>query len=224
MYLLSGFQKVLVDLVPVYYVEESINIFWPSVLVFQIISVLPDINSKYRNLVLRYRTILVWCCHNLKFSIIQDKPAPSASKQTSGFVLEFFPEIINSLELLVNGFQDFTPRLNTFLQNKPEEAMVNVPAAIVPYSCPYVLRDDIEAFQKIFSRIFLQLGIFFQCLIQLVHIALMVLSVMDFHGSCIYEWLKSIICIRKPWQVEHENTGKEFFIKLSVAFVKRLSL
>jgi hypothetical protein len=61
--------KILIDFIPIDYVEKCIDVFGSAILVFQIIGMFPDIDSEDRRFALADRIVLVRCGHDLQFIV-----------------------------------------------------------------------------------------------------------------------------------------------------------
>src|SRR5580704_13816436 len=82
--------------VPIEHLPEGAQIFGPSVLVLEIISMFPNVHAKYRRpLYLCYihqRVVLVWRRADLELAVFEDQPGPTAAKPAHRRGIEFFLE------------------------------------------------------------------------------------------------------------------------------------
>ena len=75
--------------------------------------------------------------------------------------------------------------------------MVGVPAAVVAHRRTDVLGDGIEVGDQLLDRLALQLGILLERGIEIVHIRLMMLAVMDLHRLLVDERLERVVGVGK---------------------------
>lgn len=78
-------------------VQKYLGIISPPVLVIQIISVFPHIQSDQWPVPLSYRVISISCFHYLYFAISLDKPGPPTSKLGHGSLFECLCKLGSSL-------------------------------------------------------------------------------------------------------------------------------
>ena len=92
--------EMLVDLVPVNDIEKGSDVLRPPVLVFQVVSVLPDIDPQDRGFSLADRAILVRCGYDFQLSLVYRHPSPSASEDKSCGVREVLLDLVEAAMLL----------------------------------------------------------------------------------------------------------------------------
>src|SRR5712675_1817613 len=84
---------VLRDRVPVDHVPPGLDVISSAVLVKEVISVLPDVESEHRFVALHQWAVLARSGNNCEFSrLILDQPDPAATKTLGAGVRKFFLE------------------------------------------------------------------------------------------------------------------------------------
>jgi hypothetical protein len=203
--LLNNVSTVLRNLVPVDNVPPVGNILGPTVLVFQVVSVFPDIQSKdgVHNLfsdTLHEWVVLVGSSNNFELvtSLVDANPDPSRSKDgTWGCLcLKLGLHLIHGSEGLVNKTRQLVRNLALlgFIRGChffPEEGVVIVTTTTVANG---------TSFQSIGHEVKdRDLGFAFPGLVNVGDIRSMVLIVVKLHGGGINVRFKSCEIIRKVW-------------------------
>src|ERR1700704_1236042 len=91
--LLPSRAVVAPDFIPIYNVPPSFDIVCPSVLVFQIISMLPDIKTHDSLSAGHQRIVLVWRGFNGELAVLDDHPSPTRAESAHAGLCEFRFEI-----------------------------------------------------------------------------------------------------------------------------------
>src|SRR6266853_3494302 len=87
------------DRVPIHHVPPSLEVIGTTVLVFEIVGVLPHVDAQDRRVAIHQRTILVWRRNNFELSVlILDEPRPAAAEPAHAGGGKFFLEIIKAAE------------------------------------------------------------------------------------------------------------------------------
>src|SRR5215469_16656280 len=94
--------KSLLNFRPVYYVPPRGDVFGTSVLILQIIGVLPHIQPPDRIMPIHHRTVLVRRRNNLDPATLLDQPRPARPEARRRRRVEFLFERIEAAERLVN--------------------------------------------------------------------------------------------------------------------------
>src|SRR5699024_4654577 len=81
--ILFSFVIIFSNLIPINNIPESFDVFWTSVLVFQVISMLPNIQSEKWFFPFHNWTILIWSFHYINFYIILTASSPRDAPQPS---------------------------------------------------------------------------------------------------------------------------------------------
>jgi hypothetical protein len=208
---LNNVLAVLRYLVPVDNVPPVGNIFGPAVLVFEVVSVLPDIQSKNREHdticdALHERIILVGGVDELKLVtlLVDAHPDPSRAKGSTrcGQGLELLLHLIHGSERLVDESRQLRGWLHVLALVRgshffPEERMVVVAAAAVA---------NRSSFQGICHEVEdWDLFLTFAVLVDVGDISSMVLVVVELHGRSINVRLKGL---ERVWKIGDEiSTG-----------------
>src|SRR5262249_20693454 len=82
----------------------------------------------------------------------------------------------------------------------PEHRMVGVSATVVSHGRADILGHLVEVPQKLLNRLAGQAPLAFECLVEVVHVCLVMAIVMDLHRKGIDRGLESVIGIRQSWQ------------------------
>src|SRR5262249_25061812 len=87
------------DGIPIHHVPPSLEVIGTTVLVFEIVGMLPHVDAKDRRVAIHQRTILIWRRNNFEFSVlIFDEPRPAAAESAHSSGGKFFLEIIKAAE------------------------------------------------------------------------------------------------------------------------------
>src|SRR6266567_1724270 len=139
--------------VPVHHVPPRFDVIRPAVLVFEIISVLPNIDAEDRRVAVHQGAILVWRRNNFELSVlILDQPRPAAAKTARTSRGKFFFEIIKAAECRFDVISELAFRLATSVRphDFPEKGMIRVPTTVVAHDCANVFRHRFEIADQIF--------------------------------------------------------------------------
>src|SRR5215470_15536322 len=90
---------VLPHRIPIYHVPPGFDVIGPAVLIFEIISVLPNIEAQDRRVPVHQRVVLIWSRNDFEFFVlILDQPRPAAAKTSCASGSQFLFEIVEAAE------------------------------------------------------------------------------------------------------------------------------
>src|SRR5215472_4063466 len=115
----AGFEGgvALVDLVPVDDVPPGGEIFRTTVVVFQVVGVLPDVVAEDGIQSLRNGIVLIWRRHDLHFAVrLARKPYPSRAELLRASIVEFGFEIVEVAKGFLNRLSDGSVRIASALR------------------------------------------------------------------------------------------------------------
>ena len=131
--------KVLVDPLPVDYLEKGIDVVGPAVLVFEILDVLPHVQTLDGYLALGQGAVLVGGGEDLQAAAAVNQPAPTAAEIQGGSAGEPFPEGIVAAAGGVNTVDiDRAPHPGPRRSSAPtESARSGSPPLLPATECPH---------------------------------------------------------------------------------------
>ena len=130
-----------------------------------------------------------------QIALARHEPGPAASEEKGRCARELLFELVEAPELSGDGVRHRASRLASLFQGRPEEAVVDVTAAVVAHGRANVLRDLVQVAHELFDGEFLERGVAFDRGVELVDVGLVVLGVMDLHGARVDERLQRVVCI-----------------------------
>ena len=165
--------------IPVDYVPPSLDVIAAHVLIFQVVSVFPNINTQYGFGAEHKRGVLIRSRIDSELAILDDKPSPPGTEAAKSSGGEFFLKAREGSESRSDGSTKIASWLATaaLLHLRPEERMVPVAAGIVAHRAADVLRDGVETLQKVFKRLGLEIGVAIKRLVQVGDVVAVVLVV-----------------------------------------------
>src|ERR1700676_2009110 len=183
-FLLLCSSVVLCGGVPIDDVPPSLDVIGAHVLIFQVVGVLPNVNTENGLGTERNGRVLIRCRIDGQLAVLDDEPSPSRAEAAQASGGEFFLEPRESPEGRLDSIGKLTLWLTAaaLLHLRPEQRMVPVAAGIVTDGGTNVLRDGVETLQKVFKRLGLEIGVAIERFVQVGHISAMVLVMVNFHG------------------------------------------
>ncbi|ENH91544.1 phosphomannomutase [Pseudomonas aeruginosa VRFPA02] len=205
----QGLRIATRDLPPVDHVVESADVFRAAVLVLQVIGVLPYVQAEDRRIAVHQRAVLVAAALHQQAALgSHAEPGPAAAEAGQRSLGERILERLEAPELLIDGPPQVAIGTATALgrHHGPEQRVVGMPTAIVDNRGAQLLRQTSQLPQQTFHRL-LGIGRAFQRGVQVVHIGLVVLAVVDLHGQRIDVRFQGIVGVRQGRQgVGHGNS------------------
>src|SRR5260370_24003851 len=130
--LLLSRSEPLVDLIPVNNVPPGRQIVRPSVLVLEVVGMLPDVIAQDRVQTLRERVVLVRCRDDLQLAAIEHQPAPARAELLRRRLVEQLLEVRERSEGCLGLVGDRARRVSAaaWLHDLPEHRAVDVTAAL----------------------------------------------------------------------------------------------
>src|SRR6266496_636482 len=146
---LAGFKSfvAVIDFFPVHYVPPGGEIFGTSVVVFQVVGVLPDIVAENREEALRERIVLVRRRNDLHLTAgLPGKPDPSAAELFCAGFVEFGLEVIEVTEGFCDRVADWAGGIASAFgfHDLPEHGVIHVTAAVVADCATNIFRNRTE--------------------------------------------------------------------------------
>src|SRR5439155_2523515 len=128
---------MLFDLFPINHIPNCLQVLWSSILIFEIIRMLPYIYAQNR--------FALYLCHihewvvlvggrcYFKLPIFCNKPGPAATKSCCAGISEFFLETVKRSKRGVYGVSQFSGWVTSRICRKdlPEKTMIPVTASVV---------------------------------------------------------------------------------------------
>src|SRR2546422_230311 len=141
--LFAGVEPLL-GLLPIHHIPPRRYILRPPPLVFQVVSVLPDIQANHRKFVFHERAILIGGGNNIDLPTIFDQPGPARSKPSGGGGADLLLERRNPAERAVDRRRQIPGRLAASLgpDDRPEHRVVVMSTAVVAHGGPDILGND----------------------------------------------------------------------------------
>src|SRR5258705_4929509 len=131
-------RESLLDFLPVDDVPPRLDVVGPAVLVFQIVGVLPDVETHDRLLTLHQRIVLVRGARDRELATGVDQPRPARSKPSNSGGAELLTEFSEVSERALDRGPEISPRLAARLRRHdlPEHRVIPVSASVVPDGSP----------------------------------------------------------------------------------------
>jgi hypothetical protein len=199
----AGFEggKALVDFVPVEDVPPGREIFGATVVVFQVLGVLPDVVAEDGIEALRDGVVLIGGADDLNFAIaagFAGEPDPSAAELLDAGIVEFGLEILEGAEGLGDGIGDGAGGIASAfgLHDFPEHGVVDVASGIVADGAADVLGNGVEVADEIFGGLAGEVGMLLEGGIQIFHVGAVVHVVMQGHRLLIDDGFERVVRIR----------------------------
>src|SRR3989344_5669228 len=169
-------------LFPIDNIPKNLHVLRPPVLVFEVIGMLPDIETKERNAAFRERRILVRSLHDGERPVRENEPRPPRSELPEGGVREGpaerggIPE--RARERFCKGSRRFPAPVRT--QDSPENIVVDDPAAATAHGGADPLRHKLQIRDELLDGFVLEFRSSDRR-VRLVHVRPVVLAMVDLH-------------------------------------------
>jgi len=190
----------VVDFFPVHNIPPRSQILRPAIVVFQVVGVLPHVIAEDRKQALRQRVVLIRRADDLNFAAgLAGKPYPTTAELLGPSVVEFGFEVVEIAEGFFYYFSDRTVRFTAGfrLHDLPKHGVIHMAAAVVANRSTNIFRHGIQLANKILRALRLQLGIFLQRRIQVLHVRAVMHVMMQLHRLGINSWFQGRIVIRQ---------------------------
>src|SRR3989344_6056574 len=186
-------------LLPINQVPPRFRVIAATILIKQIITVLPQVQDKNWPVAICERAILIRSLAYLQRTVLGNyKPSPSGTKNIQRDICKFFSETVKASECLNNGVGQFTFRpLTVRRHNPPKQRMVSMASAVIYDILANVLRTFADIPQKLFNIFCLQIREEFQCRVEFINVGLMVFAVVNFHCPRVNVRLKRVVSVRQ---------------------------
>src|SRR5216683_3384657 len=184
-----------VDGRPVEGVEPGRDVIRPLVLVLQVVSVLPDVDSEDRGQPFHVRAVLVRIRLDEQLAVlVDDQPRPAASELADRRLLQLLFERVIAAKRGLDGVRDapLGSPAAARTHDGPEDRVVRVAAGVVANHVPDVLGHFVDTPEQVFDRLYRQTGMSLERRVGVVHVGRVVLVVMDLHRPGVDVRLESI--------------------------------
>jgi len=179
----ANLRKKSVDPPPVDHLEKGFDIVGPSVLLLQIIDMLPQIQSKNRLLAFGQGAVLVGGGHDLKRAAVPHQPGPPAAEKQGGRRGKVALEAPEITPTILDGGGNTALRWDILFEEGPEKRMIGMAPSMIANGRSDVFRHGSEVFQQLFSRALFQFAMALEGGIELVDVGLVVFGMVDYHGA-----------------------------------------
>src|SRR5688572_29975722 len=175
--------ECLVHPVPIHHVPPRGDVVRTTVLVLQVIGVLPDIETEHRFLAVHQRIVLVRRAGDRHLTAVGNQPHPAAAETARPSLAPFRLEIVEAAKRRVDRVGGLARRgaAGVGRHPVPEHAVVPVPAAVVANRRANGFGNAVYAPAQIIDALALQLGRLLEGGIEVGDVRLMMLPVMDLH-------------------------------------------
>ena len=156
---------------------------------------LPNVDAQQRRIAVHQGAVLVGGAFDDELLVLVDaEPSPTAAETAGGRSAEVRLECIETAELRGDRLGQLAARLAALAgaNRRPKLRVIGVSAAVVANRGPNVLGDLVDVLEQLFDWPIVPLGPF-DGLVQIRHISLVMLIVMDFHRLGVDVRLKGII-------------------------------
>src|SRR5471032_2094107 len=189
----------LIDLGPVDDVPPGIEVVGTAVLLLQVVGVFPDVDAEHDFLPFHQRAVLVRRALNRELAALIDDPGPAAAEAADAGLLQLFLELVEAAERSGDRVRDFSGRRAARVRahHLPEHRVVGVAAAVVAHRGADVFGHGVDALQQILDALRLQLGMLVERGVQIRHVGLVVLAVMNLHRRLVDVGFERVGRVRK---------------------------
>src|SRR2546422_1388914 len=208
------------DGLPVECVEPGRNVIGAPVLILQVVSVLPHIDTEHRGQVFHVRAVLVRVRLDQELSArIRQQPRPAAAELADARFLELLLERVVAAERAADRIAQLAGRSAAPIRahDGPEDRVVRVPARVVAQDGAHVFRHRADSAEQVLDRLLGQLGVLLESAIGVVHVSGVVLVVVDLHRLGVDVRLERIERVREWWKLICHG-GSPFYLKLLSTF------
>src|SRR5260370_2767583 len=160
--------EALFRFLPVHYVPPGRDVFRPAVLIFQIIGVLPNIQTDHWKLAFHDGGILIGGGKDIELAAIFHEPSPAGSEPRGCCRPELFFEGGKTAERAVDGRRQVPGWLSASLgtDDGPEHGVIDVSAAVIADRSPDGFGNDAAVVsEQLLDRLVRQVGRGFQRLV-----------------------------------------------------------
>jgi hypothetical protein len=204
--LAAGGEVTFVDLGPVDSVPPGCEVVGPTVLVFQVVRMLPDVDAEDRDPTAVHKwTVLVRGAGHGQIAIAaDDHPCPTAAKATDTGLIDRVFERVETAEGGIRGRSELAGRLTTaaWAHDLPEHRVVDVAAAVVADRGPLVFRHPVKALYQFLGAHCLELGVAGNGVIDVGHVRAVMLVMVNLHRLRIDMRLQRRVVIWKRRKLE----------------------
>ncbi len=180
----SRLRKALCDGIPVHHVPPSGDVVGALVLIFQIVGVLPDIETEQGCAgVIHEGVILVRRAGDGELAVFLHEPGPARAEATDAGFGEGFFEGIEGTEGSIDGIGQSTGRSAASIGGHavPEEGVIPVTAAVVAHGRGDVSGDFADVFAKVIDAHGFEIGLACEGVVQIGDVSVVMTAMMNFH-------------------------------------------
>src|SRR5262249_55063028 len=142
-----GSAKSLVDLSPVDDIPPCGDVVGASVLVLEVIGVLPHVETEDDLLAFHQRAVLIRCAFDGELRAIGDYPRPAASESSNRRLRELILERLEAAKRSVQRIGNRAARRSTGSRRHelPEHRVIRVAATVISHSCANGFWHSVDA-------------------------------------------------------------------------------
>ena len=190
------------DFVPIHHVPEGFEVFGAAILVFEVVSVFPNVATQNRNprFFVHERIILIGRRTDFQLAVsVDEQPNPSAAKPGNAGGFEFFFEGVKAAKSRLNIFGQGAGRRASGVgsENLPEKGVIRVAAAVVAHGVADVFRDRMESAEQFAEGFACQFRASLKRGVEFRHISPVMFAVVNLHGSSVDMGFQGVRCVRK---------------------------
>src|ERR1039458_555930 len=196
--------------VPVNNLKERLNIIGALVLVLQVVGVLPHIHAKNGLVPCAQWAVLIGRCFNSQGPVRQlEEPGPTAAKNAHRRRSQLVLKSGKRTELRVNSLRQLAGgRFTAFAKCRPPERVVRMASPLIPHRSTGRFGPAVQICNQFLHGLAVQLQVRGHSHIQIVHVRLMMLIVMQMHGYGIEAGLKRVIGVGQSGERERPGWGR----------------
>ena len=162
----------------------------------------PDIDAEHDFLAFHERAVLVRAALDHQLAAVVDHPRPAAAEAADASLFDFFLQLVEPAERAGDRICNRTGRstATTGTHDLPEHRVVRMTAAVVANRTTDVFGHGIDARQQFLDRLRVQLGVLVERGVEVRHVRLMMLAVVNFHRARIDVRLEGVERVWKRWK------------------------
>ena len=179
-----AYRESLVDFGPVDHVPPGVDVVGTAVLILQVVRVLPDVDAEHGLLAFHQRAVLVRRAFDRELAAAVDDPRPAAAEAADARLRRTASLNVSKLpneELIASAIAPVGAPPAFGAHDLPEHRVVRVAAAVVADRRADVFRHGVDVLKQILDALRLQIGMLLQRGIQVRHVGVVMLAVMNLH-------------------------------------------
>src|SRR3984957_630781 len=200
---LFGRGEILGHLSPVHRVPDCLEIIGATILILEVISVLPNIDAEdglafaSGDGFAHDRIILVGSRADFQFSPVDDQPSPAAAESAHACRFDLFLQSVKAAE----GRRDCIAQgtgggaASFWSEQLPEHGMIGMAAAVIAHRAANVRRDGVEIANQLLHGFLFQVRLACDGFVEVGHVSRVMFVMVDLHGLRVDIGFERVFCV-----------------------------